>query len=111
VSGLVAQDNSLFHEDADGSYAGPLFSIPDQEARLDLEDFQRAILMLSRRQSDDLGTGESAPPSGRSWMDRPRRHARTLSRPVAIADAVFAVPPHAQQDKFNRTPLALEQSQ
>jgi len=34
-------------EDADGSYAGRLFSIPDQEAHLDLEDFQKALMTLS----------------------------------------------------------------
>jgi RNA polymerase sigma-70 factor, ECF subfamily len=41
-------------EDADGSYAGRLFSIPDQEARLDLEDFQRALMKLSPDQREAL---------------------------------------------------------
>ena len=41
-------------EDADGSYAGRLFSIPDQEARLDLEDFQRALMTLSADQREAL---------------------------------------------------------
>jgi RNA polymerase sigma-70 factor, ECF subfamily len=41
-------------EDADGSYADRLCSIPDQEARLDLEDFQRALMMLSADQREAL---------------------------------------------------------
>ncbi|MPR11771.1 sigma-70 family RNA polymerase sigma factor [Microvirga tunisiensis] len=41
-------------EDADGSYAGRLFSIPDQEARLALEDFQRALMTLSADQREAL---------------------------------------------------------
>src|SRR5688572_22656143 len=41
-------------EDADGSYAGRLFSIPDQGARLDLEDFQRALMKLSADQREAL---------------------------------------------------------
>jgi RNA polymerase sigma-70 factor (ECF subfamily) len=41
-------------EDADGSCAGRLCSIPDQEARLDLEDFQRALMTLSADQWEAL---------------------------------------------------------
>jgi RNA polymerase sigma-70 factor, ECF subfamily len=41
-------------EDADGSYAGRLFSIPDQEAHLALEDFQRALMTLSADQREAL---------------------------------------------------------
>src|SRR5215217_4726665 len=33
-------------EDADGSYASRLTTIPGQEARLDLEDFQKALMKL-----------------------------------------------------------------
>jgi RNA polymerase sigma-70 factor, ECF subfamily len=41
-------------EDGDGSYAGRLCSIPDQEARLDLEDLQRALMKLSADQREAL---------------------------------------------------------
>src|SRR5215217_21671 len=41
-------------EDADGSCAALLCSIPDQEARLDLEDFQRALMKLSADQREAL---------------------------------------------------------
>jgi RNA polymerase sigma-70 factor (ECF subfamily) len=41
-------------EDGDGSYAGRLCSIPDQEARLDLEDFQKALMKLSADQREAL---------------------------------------------------------
>ncbi|MBL0404224.1 sigma-70 family RNA polymerase sigma factor [Microvirga aerilata] len=41
-------------EDADGSYASRLTSIPEQEARLDLEDLQGALMMLSADQREAL---------------------------------------------------------
>jgi RNA polymerase sigma-70 factor (ECF subfamily) len=41
-------------EDADGSYSERLFSIPDQNAHLDLEDFQRALLKLRPDQREAL---------------------------------------------------------
>src|SRR5215218_2088449 len=41
-------------EDADGSYASRLTTIPGQEARLDLEDFQKALMKLSADQREAL---------------------------------------------------------
>jgi RNA polymerase sigma-70 factor (ECF subfamily) len=41
-------------EDANGSYAERLFTIPDQHARLDFEDFQRALLRLRADQREAL---------------------------------------------------------
>jgi RNA polymerase sigma-70 factor (ECF subfamily) len=41
-------------EDADGSYASRLTTIPGQEAHLDLEDFQRALMKLSADQREAL---------------------------------------------------------
>ena len=41
-------------EDADGSYADSLCTIPDQEARLDLEDFRQALMKLAPDQREAL---------------------------------------------------------
>jgi RNA polymerase sigma-70 factor, ECF subfamily len=41
-------------EDADGLYASRLTTIPGQEARLDLEDFQKALMKLSADQREAL---------------------------------------------------------
>lgn len=41
-------------EDADGSYASRLTTIPGQEARLDLEDLQKALMKLSADQREAL---------------------------------------------------------
>jgi RNA polymerase sigma-70 factor, ECF subfamily len=41
-------------EDADGSYASRLATIPRQEAHLDLEDFQKALMKLSADQREAL---------------------------------------------------------
>jgi RNA polymerase sigma-70 factor (ECF subfamily) len=41
-------------EDADGSYAGRLATIPGQEAHLDLEDFQVALMKLPADQREAL---------------------------------------------------------
>ena len=41
-------------EDADGSYASRLTTIPNQEGHLDLEDFQKALMMLSADQREAL---------------------------------------------------------
>ena len=41
-------------EDADGSHASRLTTIPGQESRLDLEDFQRALMKLPADQREAL---------------------------------------------------------
>jgi RNA polymerase sigma-70 factor (ECF subfamily) len=41
-------------EDVDGLYAASLISIPDQNARLDLQDFQRALMQLPLDQREAL---------------------------------------------------------
>jgi len=41
-------------EDVDGFYAAALISIPDQNARLDLQDFQRALMKLPLDQREAL---------------------------------------------------------
>jgi predicted DNA-binding protein (UPF0251 family) len=41
-------------EDVDGFYAASLISVPDQNARLDLQDFQRALMQLPVDQREAL---------------------------------------------------------
>ena len=41
-------------EDVDGFYAATLISIPDQNARLDIQDFQRALMKLPLDQREAL---------------------------------------------------------
>jgi hypothetical protein len=51
---LFCQALLLRTSDANGSYAERLFTIPNQHARLDFEDFQRALLRLRADQREAL---------------------------------------------------------